>query len=200
MGNKPEDELKNLQFRIEQEKRNGLEMFRKSDFESNLIRRIESINRTGIEFRLQRLRPVLIMALCVFMIAAGWMIFKQIRTAGPHARNPASLSAVLEEILQVESSPLVSAPAAKISAAAEEFYRFEWSLRYVLNAVHHQLRNEDIPLVIFQVLEMTVKNRLDIQTNIRTGKQEMAEEIQILRKSGDYRSFFSQIINKFQEV
>jgi len=199
-GNNRENELRELQHLIEQEKNIGLELFRRSDFESKLRRKLPSCESANAGIRSLLLRPVPLTALIICMFLAGLIIFAPLGTNEPSADIQASLEAVLQKTLDSSYSPGDTFRVPEVSPAQAKFFRLEWSIQYVLNTVFLRLGDENIPGLIYQVLTTAVSESTKKPSAFKPNKQELIADIKTVSKSGDYRFFFTQILKKFQEV
>lgn len=199
-GNNRENELKELQQLIEQEKNMGLEQFRLSDFESKLHQRLQTQEPAATGIRSLLLRPVPLAVLIICLFLAVWSIYTPLRTTESSTGIQTALTAVLEKTRYISSNSRETNHAPEISAAQAEFYRLEWSIQYVLNTVYLQLGDQNIPELIQQVLETAVSGNTEKLATFSTDKQALAEDINAVRKQGDYSLFFIQILKKLQEV
>jgi len=194
-------DIKNL---IKKEKQKALVFFKQTDFATRLEKRSQIDKKSKTSSRGFFLRPLPAAAFLVIIILST-LIYRQLTSTSTYEKGIESLAQIMNQITNMESLLLYREPQAhELSDSEKGYAHLEWSIQRVLYGLHREsITDEQIPIIIFKVLQKLEKKDLD-KMNFY-GLEEPAflnyeKEIQKLRHNNNYNMLFSQIIKKLQEV
>jgi len=200
-NNKSHIEIEKL---IEEEKKVGLEVFRKTDFAAKLQMRINASSKPKHLLPYWLRKPVPIAALLLMIIVSGLVLRKLIV---PYS-DEKSVTVIekfliqapnMQKILQVQESQELAFP-----PGIEEFFLFEWSIqRVILSAQREVIPDEDIPFLIYKVMyEANDYRRRGLASYSREENElkDLQNEVKNLREQNDFRKYFFQVLKKIGEV
>ncbi len=194
-------DIKNL---IKKEKQKALVFFKRTDFATRLEKRSQLDKKSKTSSRGFFLRPLPAAAFLVVIILSA-LIYKQLTSTSTYEKGIESLAQIMIQTTNMESLLLPRNPQApKLSDGEKGIAQLEWSIQRVFYSLHREsITDEQIPIIIFKVLQKREKKDLD-KMNFY-GLEEPAflnyeKEIQKLRNNNNYNLLFSKIIKKLQEV
>jgi len=194
-------DIKNL---IKKEKQKALVFFKRTDFATRLEKRSQLDEKSKTSSLGFFLRPLPAAAFLVIIILST-LIYKQLTSTSYYEKGIESLAQIMNQTTNMESLLLYRKPQVyELSDGEKGFAHLEWSIQRVLYCLHREsITDEQIPIIIFKVLQKNEKKDLD-KLNFY-GLEEPAylnceKEIQKLRNNNNYNLLFSKIIKKLQEV
>lgn len=194
-------EIKDL---IKKERREGLEVFRKTDFAAKLEARIKSGARQKQLWPYWLKSAVTISSVLLIIVIIGVIIKNLIIPETPYLEDISIIERFLlqapnmQKALQTQGRKEVT-----ITPGTEEFYRLEWSIqRIILSVKREEINDGDIPYFIYEVVDRIGelrKKKLVIRPEEENQKN-LSNEIRNIRKKKNIKEFFSQILKKLEEV
>lgn len=200
-NNKSHIEIEKL---IEEEKKVGLEVFRKTDFAAKLEMRINASSKPKHILPYWLRKPVPIAVLLLMIIVSG-LVLRKLIVPYSDEKSVAVIEKFLiqalnmQKILQAQESQELAFP-----PGIEEFFRFEWSIqRVILSTQREVIPDEDIPFLIYKVMYEAndyMRRGLASYPGEENELKDLQNEVKNLREQNDFRKYFFKVLKKIGEV
>lgn len=182
------NEIKNL---ISSEEEEALGIFRESDFQTRLAKRIEAEQKKEASLFVKLKKPVPVAALGFLLLSLAVLAVFNIFSLSPHRRNIKNISKFLQQSLGYQN---IMKDSMAVFPQEEKYSELKWSIERVLFSLFHEgLSKEDLSNALSKVL-----------TSSQAEKEEKG--IPVERKAIDsekgknLNQFFLRVLKKLKEV
>lgn len=196
-----QDDFARVKKLIDKEKKQSLELFRRSNFHSRLQKKISPESQKKRYFPFWQNYPVPALVILSLVICVGVITLVRVFSPSPNEKSVKIFEAVLSQAAALQR---IFNEEKVVSESDSEFFNFEWALKRVLFSLHRRnIPDEDVPFLVYKVLCSVDPAREDtwiFQKKIDPGLFHLEKELECLRDQDCRHQFYSQIIERLKEV